>query len=74
MTRARVSTKGQVVIPKKVRERLGICAGDEVDITIHGAHAHIETTAKDALERFLSGPKHRLEPGSVERLLKDRFA
>ena len=31
-TRIRVSTKGQVVLPKRTRERLGIGAGTEIDV------------------------------------------
>jgi AbrB family looped-hinge helix DNA binding protein len=33
MARTRVTTKGQVTIPKEVRERLGIRPGDELEFT-----------------------------------------
>jgi AbrB family looped-hinge helix DNA binding protein len=32
--RTRVSTKGQVVLPGPLRRKLGICAGDTLDIAV----------------------------------------
>lgn len=37
----RVTTKGQVTIPLRVRERLGIAPGSEVEIVAHDDHAEI---------------------------------
>jgi AbrB family looped-hinge helix DNA binding protein len=34
MVRASLSTKGQLVIPKAIRERLGLHAGDKVDFLV----------------------------------------
>jgi AbrB family looped-hinge helix DNA binding protein len=34
----RVSTKGQIVLPGQLRRRLGICAGDPLDVGIEGEH------------------------------------
>jgi AbrB family looped-hinge helix DNA binding protein len=34
--RVKVSSKGQIVIPKKLRERLGLAAGEEVDFEVIG--------------------------------------
>lgn len=44
MTRilARVGAKGQTVIPKPVRDELGLRPGDGVYFSTHGGHAHIE--------------------------------
>ena len=36
MTKATISTKGQIVIPKPVRERLNLKAGTEVVIDVRG--------------------------------------
>lgn len=36
MTTAKISSKGQVAIPKKVRERLNLKAGTEVVIDVQG--------------------------------------
>lgn len=35
MYRAALSTKGQLVLPKAIRERLGLQAGDKIDFVIH---------------------------------------
>ena len=38
----RVGPKGQVVIPKALRERLGISPGDEVDVTYDNDAVRVE--------------------------------
>jgi AbrB family looped-hinge helix DNA binding protein len=35
---AKVSTKGQIVLPGPLRRRLGICAGDPLDARVEGGH------------------------------------
>lgn len=37
MIRAKLTTKGQLTVPKAVRERLGVRAGDEVEFCEEGA-------------------------------------
>ncbi|MFC5998064.1 AbrB/MazE/SpoVT family DNA-binding domain-containing protein [Quadrisphaera sp. GCM10027208] len=37
----RVGTKGQVVIPKALRDQLGIQPGDEVSFSRHGDHVAV---------------------------------
>lgn len=57
MTR-RVGPKGQVVIPKALRDELGIEAGDEVDVWRHGDHVAVcPVGARPALRgRFRGSP------------------
>ncbi len=43
MTKAKVSIGGRVVIPKEIREKLGIKRGDEVDITLEERTIKITT-------------------------------
>jgi AbrB family looped-hinge helix DNA binding protein len=38
----RVGPKGQVVIPKSMRDRLGIAPGDEVDFSLDGTAVRVE--------------------------------
>jgi AbrB family looped-hinge helix DNA binding protein len=39
---SRVGPKGQVVIPKAMREQLGIMPGDEVDFALEGEAVRVE--------------------------------
>lgn len=72
MATATVSSKGQIVIPQSIREAYGIQPGDKLDFAAHQDHIHVKKRG-DALQAFLSGPKMRLEPGQVEKMLKERF-
>ena len=65
----RVGAKGQVVIPKELRDRLGLHPGTEVDITADG----------DALVVTVHRARSRLggrfaHSGMAGRLLHDRAA
>jgi antitoxin PrlF len=41
---ARMTTKGQVTVPKAVREALGLEAGDELHFRVAGIHAVVAKT------------------------------
>ncbi|HUR25978.1 MAG TPA: AbrB/MazE/SpoVT family DNA-binding domain-containing protein [Candidatus Thermoplasmatota archaeon] len=73
MATSRVSTKGQVVIPKDVRARLGLRAGDRVEFTVHEGHAHLQKKDGDALKAFLAGPKTRWADGELDALLEEQY-
>lgn len=49
---ARVMSKGQVTIPKKVRAALGIDTGDRVTFIVDGGNVRVVNSAIYALERF----------------------
>jgi len=52
----RVGSKGQVVIPKSMRDRLGIAPGDEVDFSLDGAGVRVEPVREQtSLRRSLAG-------------------
>jgi len=42
MPSSRISSKGQVTIPQKVRERLGLRAGDRVDYIDDGGRIYLQ--------------------------------
>ncbi|MBA3289508.1 MAG: AbrB/MazE/SpoVT family DNA-binding domain-containing protein [Acidimicrobiia bacterium] len=45
----RVGPKGQVVIPKELRDELGIEAGDEVNFWRHGDHVAVRPAGRAEL-------------------------
>ena len=49
---ARVMSKGQVTIPKKVRAALGIDTGDRVTFLVDGGNVRVVNSAIYALQRF----------------------
>jgi antitoxin PrlF len=69
MTKARVGSKGQVVIPKEIRDRVPLHAGDLVDVELHG-DSIVVTAVKHPMR--LGGRFAR--SGMATRLLEDRAA
>ncbi len=61
--KTKVGPKGQAVIPKAVRDELGIRPGDEVYFSTHEGHAHLEKRTPAELVRafFASLPERRGE-------------
>ena len=49
---ARVMSRGQVTIPKKVRAALGIDTGDRVTFIVDGGNVRVVNSAIYALQRF----------------------
>ena len=78
---ATVGTKGQAVIPKAIRDLLGIRPGDKVVYTSHGGHAHIQKkdakSAEAAWDEFLNavppGKRLRLTPAQLKRDLERQY-
>ena len=58
---AKVMSKGQVTIPKKVRDILGIKTGDRVTFIIDGSSARLVNSAVYVLERFQEQMKGEAE-------------
>jgi len=50
MYTARTSAKGQIVIPKKYRDKLGIKAGERVGISMVADHVEIYALPEDPVE------------------------
>jgi len=82
--KTRVSTKGQVVLPAKIRRRLGIQPGDELDAEVKGdqliltSHKKRRKKAKVVIDPVSGFPALTLGPGApvltskeVEEMLAD---
>jgi AbrB family looped-hinge helix DNA binding protein len=63
----RVGSKGQIVIPKEIRDRVSLHSGDEVDVELQGTT--IVVTARKR-PRGLGG--RFAQSGMAARLLEDR--
>ena len=58
---AKVMSKGQVTIPKNVREALGINVGDRVTFDVDGNDVHVMNSAVYALKRLQQQMKGEAE-------------
>jgi antitoxin PrlF len=59
MITAKVTSKGQVTIPKKVRERLGVQPGEEVGFEEKDGTVYIKKAAtKSPFDRWVGKLKH----------------
>ena len=47
-----MSTKGQIVVPKKIRERAGIDAGDKLEISLANGQVQLRKVAKPQRHRI----------------------
>ena len=62
---ARVMSKGQVTIPKKVRAALGIATGDRVTFIVDGANVRVVNSAVYALMKFQEQMKGENEKAGI---------
>lgn len=56
MAATSVTSKGQVTIPKRVRDALGITPGSKVDFEVAGAGARLKVVRKNTPSRPEDGP------------------
>jgi AbrB family looped-hinge helix DNA binding protein len=70
---SRVGPKGQVVIPKSMRDQLGIAPGDEVDFSLEGSSVRVEPVrGEPSLRGSLAGKGLISELESDHRSERDR--
>jgi len=56
MSASSVTSKGQVTIPKRVRQALGITPGSQVEFDIVGGNARLRLVRRGATSRVEDGP------------------
>jgi AbrB family looped-hinge helix DNA binding protein len=66
----KTSSKGQIVIPKEIREKLGVTPGEKVMLRIVGKHAEITPIPDDsikAMRGIIKGGKSMAKELLIER-------
>ncbi len=53
MVKARLTSKGQITVPKAVRKRLGIQPGDELLFEIRGDHVEVVPKRRQGVAEFV---------------------
>ena len=69
MSEATVTSKGQITIPKAVRERLHLEAGDTVTFDIRDDGTVVLVARNEPLEQLVGMLRPRLGPGAERRVL-----
>jgi AbrB family looped-hinge helix DNA binding protein len=72
MAKATISTKGQIVIPKTVRERLGLKAGTEVVFDVQGEAVIMKRAVADFPDWRTMRGMARGGPSLTKALLEER--
>jgi len=70
MPAVKTSSKGQVVIPIEIREKLGIKPGQMVNLTLEGERAIITPLPEDPIKALRGSLKGK--PSLTKALLKER--
>jgi AbrB family looped-hinge helix DNA binding protein len=52
MPRARITSKGQITIPKEIRELMGVGQGDSVDFVVDDGHIEVRPVKRRSIAEF----------------------
>lgn len=66
--KSRISDKGQVTVPKRLRDQLGIKAGDELDFAVEQGRLVATRIERDAIDRLYGSLKL---PASTDVLIEE---
>ncbi len=70
MTTATLTSKGQITIPKQVRQSLNLHTGDRLQFVVHGREASIKPVSKSVDDLFGMLCNLNQKPVSVEEMNK----
>ncbi len=63
---AKVMSKGQITIPKEIRERLGINIGDRITIVVKGNEAYFVNSSVYAMKIMNEGMEEEAKKQGIE--------
>lgn len=72
MLTAKVLSKGQVVIPKEARDKIGLAAGDRVEVKVTDEGLTIIPLKKGITDDYAGVVKGRLSLDELERLYAEQ--
>jgi len=73
MAKAKVTSKGQITIPKEVRERLGLRPGDEVEFLVEKGQVYLKKRlSRSPFDRYVGylAQKRGQDPDELVRELR----
>jgi AbrB family looped-hinge helix DNA binding protein len=71
---ATVTSKGQITLPKALRDRLKLSAGDRVEFIVddeHGARLKVTNVPVTSLKGMLSRPAHPVSLEDMDRAVQE---
>ncbi len=71
MTKARVTSKGQITIPKEIRDRLGLRPGDEVEFVEDAEGMRIQKEVAESPFKPYRGYLKKLRGCDPDQLLEE---
>ena len=71
MTIVKTHAKGQIIMPKDIRDKLGIKPGKELSVKLVDDHVEIRPLPDDPIE-FLTGIFEKQRGSMADELLKER--
>lgn len=74
MTKARLTSKGQITIPKLVRERLGLRTGDAVEFVEDAEGVHLRKELVESPFKAYRGFLKRLKGQDPDQLIEEMRA
>ena len=71
MARAKITTKGQVTLPKAIRDELGLRPGDVIDFVREGTHIHVQKVVGESPFERWSGYLKHLDGVDIDEMIED---
>ncbi len=69
----KISTKGQVTIPKEIRDELGLLPDTEVEFEVRGGEVVLRRSSRDPMRRGNALVEHLRSRGAAFRLSTDEL-